>query len=331
MSEPILAPEEIEALIAEIKPSEQTDAMFASLPPMAQPTQVESFSFDHVDENSPDRYPMFVNLQERLVEVFDEQWDELFKRDISVVLSHLESSVYKDLISTEQPLVYFVYEVEEHGRMLVTFDTALIVAFVDAMLGGDGEASDNPESLSPVELRLSERIADKIGETLSKLWKPIHPFDFQIHKLDHDPQFLAVTSAMEKCFSTYFDVKLSESLTGQIGVHYPLPFLDPILEILRVAVSDEPTSTDNEWSDLLMQRISQTSANVCFELGRCQIDIGTFLALKPGEFLPLTTRPNDPCSLWVENIPMFQARAGDKEGILAAEILDPIQHDGGIS
>jgi len=219
MSEPILAPEEIEALMAEIEPSEKTDAMFASLPPMPQPEQVDPYHFDHVDEDSPERYPMFVNLQERLVEMFDEQWDELFKRDITVQLNRLERSTYKNLITTEHPEVYFVYEVEDHGRMMVTFDTAIIVAFVDAMLGGDGEAADEPDTLSPVELRLSERIASKVCETLNSLWKPVFPLQFNIHKLDHDPQFLAVTGAMEKCFSSYFDIKLSDDLNGQLGVH----------------------------------------------------------------------------------------------------------------
>lgn len=330
MSEPILAPEEIEALMAEIEPSEQAEAMFASLPPMPQPEQVESYCFSSIDEDSPERYPMFVNLQERLVEMLDEQWDELFKRDISVQLDKLESSVYKELITVEHPQVYFVFEVDGYGRMMVTFDTSMIVAFVDAMLGGDGEASDDPETLSPVEMRLSERIAEKVAQTLSTLWKPVYPLDFKVFKIDHDPQFLAMTSAMEKCFSTYFDVKLSEELTGQMGVHYPHSFLEPMLEILRVALTDEPTTADNEWSNSLMTRISETSANVCFELGRCHIDVGTFLKLKAGEFLPLTTRVSDPCSLWVENIPMFLAQAGEKDGALAAEILEPI-HRGGQS
>jgi len=325
MSEPILAPEEIEALMAEVAPSEKTDAMFASLAPMQQPEQVDLFNFDTFDEDSPERYPMFVNLQERLVEMLDEQWDELFRRDISVQLNKLESTVYKELITVDHPQVYFVFEVESFGRMMATFDTALIVAFVDAMLGGDGEAADDPETLSPVELRLSERIAEKIGQTLGKLWKPVHPLEFTLLKIDHDPQFLAMTGAMEKCFSTYFDAKLSEELTGQFGLHYPHPFLEPMFEILRVAVSDEPTSDDTEWSDSLMDRISKTSSDVRFELGRCQIDIGTFLDLKPGEFLPLKIRTSDPCSLWVENIPLFQARAGEREGILAAEIIEPIR------
>jgi len=324
MSEPILAPEEIEALMAEVGPGEHAEAMFSSLPPIKQPEGVEPYAFAATDEDSPERYPMFVNLQERMTEMLDEQWKELFRRDISVQVRELTNTIYKDLITTDVPQVYFVFEIDGYGRIMITFDTAMIVAFVDAMLGGDGESSDDPQALSPVELRLSERIADKLSNTLNNLWHPIQPLIFEVYKLDYDPQFLAVTSAMEKCFSTNFDVKISDHLTGNLGVHYPRSFLEPMLETLRVTVSDEPTETDTEWTDALMEQISNTRAPIRFELDRCQIDIATFLALKPGDFLPIKARTHDPCSLWIDDIPIFKARPGETDGSLAAEILEPI-------
>jgi len=330
MSEPILAPEEIEALMANVGPTEHAEAMFAALPPIRQPEQVEAFQFDNSDDDSPKHYPMFVNLQQRLIEMLDEQWDEIFKRDITIQINRMESSIYKDIISTDAPNVYFVLEVESYGRIMLTFDTSIIVAFVDAMLGGEGESSDSPQTLSPVELRLAERIADKLANSLSSLWAPVHALAFKTYKLDYDPQFLAVTSAMETCFSTYFDIKLSEQLSGQMGIHYPRPFLEPMIELLRVAISDEPSESDSEWTHALTTRIAQTPVDVRFELGRCHIEIGTFLTLKPGDAIPLKTRTSDPCSLWVEDIPMFQARPGEKDGVLAAEIIETI-HPGGSS
>jgi len=50
--------------------------------------------------------------------------------------------------------------------------------------------------------------------------------------------------------------------------------------------------------------------------------------MKPGDFLPLSTRANDPCSLWIDEIPLFQARPGEKDGHLAAEIIEPAQPGG---
>jgi len=328
MSEPVLAPEEIDALIREVAPDEETQAVFATLPPLNQPESVSDYQFGGANEESPERYPMFVNLQERLVETLDEQWDELFKRDVSIAVDTMTTTPYKELISTDTPQVYFVFEVEGNGRMLLTFDTALIVAFVDAMLGGNGEATDNPQSLSPVELRLSQRIADKLCTTMTRLWAPVEKLDFTFYKLDYDPQFLAVTGAMEKCFSTTFKARLSDDLEGSFGVHYPRPFLEPLLDTLRVTVSDEAVEVDQEWNDSLITRLSEMDADLHFELGRCTIDIGRFLNLKPGDHLPLKTRPNDPCTLWVEDIPLYKARPGEREGALAAEILEPIKPGG---
>jgi len=328
MSEPILAPEEIEALMAKVAPSEETDAVFAALPPIKQPEQVQEFHYGKVDEDSPERYPMFVNLQERLVEMLDEQWDELFRRDITVQLKSLENTIYKEIITVEQPQVYFVFDVEGYGRMMLTFNTGMIVAFVDAMLGGDGEAHDEPQSLSPVEMRLSERIALKLASTLSALWSPVHLLDFNVYKHDDDPQFLAVTGANEKCFSAFFDVKISDDLDGHLGIHYPLPFLEPMLDSLRVTVSDEPTETDNEWTEALMESLSHTPSNVRFQLDSCQIDIGTFLDLKPGDSLPIKHRQDELCTLWIEDTCMFLAKPGDQNGMLAAEIIEPVKHGG---
>jgi len=330
MSEPVLAPEEIEALMAEVDSSEHTEAMFASLPPVQQPEQVDAFHFSDSADEGPSQYPMFVNLQERMVEIMDEEWDEMFQRDITIQVARLDSTLYKDLISITEPQVYFVFEVEAYGRMMFTFDTAIIVAFVDAMLGGDGEATDDPQTLSPVELRLAERIAIKLAAMLGEVWGPVHPMEFKPYKIDYDPQFLAVTGAMEKCFSTYFEAQLSDTLTGNMGVHYPRPFLEPMLELLRATVSDEPKDTDHEWHNSLMQCISNTPADLRFELGRSQMDIGSFLKLKPGDMLPFTTRASSPCSLWVEDIALFLAKPGEQLGSLAAEIIEPIQ-DGGVS
>ncbi|MDX8405938.1 MAG: FliM/FliN family flagellar motor switch protein [Mariprofundus sp.] len=330
MSEPILAPEEIEALMAEVAPDEKTEAIFASLPPIKQPEHAESYQFEASDEDSPERYPMFVNLQERLIEMLDEQWDELFSRDVEIQLASMQSMLYKDVIATDNAQVYFVFDSEGYGRMLLAFDTTLIVAFVDAMLGGEGEANDNPQTLSAVEMRLSERIAEKLCKTLSELWEPVHPLTFTLFKLDDDPQFLAVTGATEKCFSTFFDVKLSEELSGQLSIHYPRPFLDPILDVLRVTISDDTSDGDSEWMQALMQQLSETPASLRFELGRCQVNIGSFLEMKPGDFLPFSTRSSDPCSLWVDDISLFQAKPGEQGGRLAAEIIDPVQ-PGGIS
>jgi len=321
MGEPVLAPEEIEALMAAVGDDEHNEALFATLPPVPQPKKVKPYDFGAAQEDGPDKYPMFVNLQERLIEALDEQWGELFKRDITLEVNKLEAQTYGDIIANDKPIVYFVFKVNGEDRMLVTFDTAIIVAFVDAMLGGNGEAAGDIRNLSAVELKLSHRIAAKLATILTELWQPVHVMAFDVFRIDTDPQFLAVTSAKENCFSARLKIKLDDDLEGAMCLHYPMSFLDPILEKLRVTVSDEPRDVDSDWANALWDRINETPVPVRLEMGSCPIDIRTFLALKPGDFLPINKRKTDTCTLWVADIPMFQARAGDQDGTLAAELV----------
>jgi len=320
MGEPVLAPEEIQALMAAVGDDEHSAALFATLPPVPQPKHVEAFDFAAAQEDGPDKYPMFINLQERLIETLDEQWDELFKRDITLEVSSLEAKTYGDIISNQNPLAYFVFRADGEYRMMVTFETKIIVAFVDAMLGGDGEAGGDITNLSAVELKLSTRIGEKLAGTLTDLWQPVHAMKFAVSRIDTDPQFLAVTNAKEICFSAHLKIKLGEELEGLVSLHYPMSFLDPILEKLRVTVSDEPRDVDSDWANALWNKITETPVPLRLELDTCNVDIRAFLALKPGDLLPINKRKHDACTLWVADIPMFQARAGEQDGMLAAEL-----------
>ncbi len=329
-AKPVLDPEEIDALMASMAPDEQAEAMFATLPPLPQPESVEVYDFSSGDDhNGPGRYPLFVNVQERLVEALNEHWSDLFKREITTSTHEMSQKKYLEIITETTPRVYFAYAVEGHGRMMVTFDTHLIVAYVDAMLGGTGEAyGESYESLSPVEQRLSERIAKSLEKLLEEAWGPVHGMDFELFKLDTDPQFLSVAGSGDSCFSMDFEIKLDEALKGIFSLHYPRPFLEPILDNLRSTVSDDAIAVDEEWEADMRRAMESVPLPLRVVLGRCSMDIAHFLKLSPGDLLPLSKGEQEPAVLWAGSMPMFDVRAGSQEGRLAIEIMNEIDQGG---
>ncbi len=328
MSEPVLAPEEIEALMAEVGPAESAEALFAALPPLPQPSKVEPVRLGEPLDDGPDRYPMFGNLQERLVESLDEAWDALFKHDITVTIERMSARPYRDIIGEEGARVFMAFDEPDFGRMMITLDVPMAVAFVDAMLGGDGEAPEDAESLSPVERRLCERIAADLARMLGEAWKPVQPLALSLWRLETDPQFLAVAGANETCFSVAFRLQTNEDTAFAFAIHYPRTFLDPMLDRLKTTVGGEEGEQDDAWRGQLMHALSQAPALLRCELGRCRMDIGRFLALAPGDFLPLSRRADDPCTLRIGREAMFLARAGERDGWLAAEITEIIPAGG---
>jgi len=328
--EPILAPEEIDALMQAVAPSEQAHALLATLPPVAQPESVEDFDFASVEsDNGPERYPLFFNLQQRMTESLNEQWDETFQRDVELSSEGIDEHLYQEIIedNKETKQVFFVYEVDGFGRMMATIELPLVIAYIDAMLGGMGESfGDDANDLTPVEQSLAQRIGTGLEKLLLHMWKPVAEMKHHLSKLDTEPQFLAVAPVTDPCFSVKFGVKASDNLQGFVHLHYPRTFLEPVLESLRTSISDD-LGNDPEWEQQLQKNIEQVPLTVRLELGQCQLSIKQFLGLRSGDFLPLRKSTNDPAMLWVSSTPMFEAMPGSQDGLLAAELTNQLAQD----
>ncbi|MDX8413243.1 MAG: FliM/FliN family flagellar motor switch protein [Mariprofundales bacterium] len=326
-SGPILDPEEIQALMATVNPEESAEALFSTLKPLAQPEAVEHYAFLSDDEGGPQRYPIFVNLQERFGENIKDMFSDIFQRDITIIFENMQQKVYRDIVRDERKQVFFGFEVIGAGRMLIGADLTLIVATIDAMLGGEGEVVSDEEdetTLSPVELKLAERIADHIIRQLEMLWLPVQRMEFKIFKIDTDPQFLAIAGSNDACFTVEFAAQWGEGATGFVEIHYPRAFLEPMMETLRAAVSDEPVAKDDEWTAQIEESLNTIPIQLQLNLGQCTMTIDQFLSIKNGDYLPYSMLESDPATLCVERTPIFYARPGEQNGMLAAELLDAI-------
>jgi flagellar motor switch protein FliM len=329
-AEPILAPEEIDALMQAVAPSEEADALFATLPPIPQPKHVEAFDFTSSDPSGPERYPLFSTLQHRMKESLKELWMETFQRDIVVDSQGIEQRIYEDILEDDKkiPQVYFIYDVEGFGRMVAAYDLALIIAYIDAMLGGHGETFDEgSDVLSPVEMKLSRRIALALEKLLAKMWSPVCTMRYQLQKIEVEAQFLGVAAIADMCFSVGFALEVSEELKGSASLHYPRSFLEPILDKLRTAAADDLGVHDEAWSQALEKSLTQVPITTRLEFGQCHLDIQQFLGLKAGDFLPLSKHEHEPATLWVSNRPMYEAMPGSQDGQLAAELIQPLAQD----
>ncbi len=326
---PVLEPEEVAALMENIAPDEEAQAIFATLPPISQPECVEAFSFESEGPEGPERYPLFGSVQDRLAEAMKEDWKELFQRQIDLNTEKSTLTRYGEIVEPDKPNVYFVFDHAGFGLMLAIVSINIAVAYVDALLGGNGEAYGTvAKSLSPVEQRLCKRLAREIKLTMEAAWKPVYPMDFILKRIETDPQFLGVAASHDLCFSAVHHIKLDENLEGDITFHFPRAFLDPILEMLRSTTHDTPAAIDDEWSIQLREGLRDTPLTLRLEMGSLQMNIRQFLSLKSGDQLPLSKRETDPVELWIDSEPVFQAIAGQKDGMLAAEIKETYHHGG---
>jgi len=331
MSKPVLEVEEVQALLSAIAPEETTSALLAMFPPLSQPAHVDAFKFGEGSTAGPEQYPMFSNLHERMTEVILERWGAVFHREIPVFFKEITENSYIELLDSDEPRIYFTLESPGYGTMLAVLDMALVVSYIDALLGGNGELSpEEGATLTNVELRLAERIAESTCAMLSDRWKPFRKLQFKLRRIDMDPMNLAMTADDVPCFSVTNVIVLGEEIRGDFSLHYPLPFLEPMLMDMRKQVREQIGSFDEQWGKDLHDAINQTPIELRLELGRCHLQVRDFLHMKSGDLLPLVLSEQESAKLWAEQIPLFLASPGQRQGMLAAEILEVINVGGTI-
>lgn len=323
MSEPVLEAEEIAALMQAVVPEEKAVALFASLPPIEQPEKVDAFEFSGNADIGPESFPMFGNLHERMAEMVTERWSHALHREVPVFFKELVKRSYLDILDTDTPRVYFTVDSPGLDSMLIVLDMPLVIAYIDASLGGDGMADTERSSLTSVETRLAARIIDMVEITLSRLWQPVRSLQLKLRRIDTDPMSLALTAEDVTCFSVTHIIVLNEEMRGEFALHYPLPFLEPMLETMRMQDRVKSQTVDQEWEQALQASIDGVPLNLRLEMERCHMLVRDFLHLKLGDFLPLKVPEDEPITVWAESQPMFLAHPGQHQGMLAAEIIGP--------
>jgi len=326
--QPVLEPEEIAALIEKIAPDEKAQAFFATLPPFPQPEQIGEFTYETEGPEGPEKYPLFTVIQQHLAENLREHYSDIFQRQISLDTESMDQQDYSELIAGENARVYLVFECHGFGLMLVIIDTPLVVSYVDALLGGTGEKNEDMDELSPVEERLTERLAATLKNMLEASWKPVETIQFKLIKVETDVEFLGVASNKDSCFKTSFQIKLCKDISGHMDICYPRTFLEPLLGKLRASTQESPASQDEEWNNDLRNCLQEAPLELRLELGSVPMNVCDFLSLKTGDHLPIFKHENDPVTLWVESEPMFKTLAGQHDGVMAAEIVE-IKSNGG--
>lgn len=326
---PILAPEEISALLAEMAPEEEAQALFATLPPMLQPAQIEDISFEQMKSDGPEKYEPFVKLHERMSQHLMDRWLVPYFKDAVVSLQGIEAEHLAAVLDGERDQLFLVYDCIPQGRLLMTIDKVLIVALVNVMLGGKGDISyEAPGTLSPVELRLAQRIATKLAVPVARSWERVPTFALTLKSIEPSSQKMLAALKLEECTTAKFQLQLNDRFEGALHIHYLPSFTVPVLEMMRSSSAEEEAEPDQVWQQQLLETLESVPATLKLELGCCWLNVNDFLHLKEGDFLPLKVRETDPVKLYVESVPMFWALPGQQDGMVAAEIMGTISEVG---
>ena len=209
--------------------------------------------------------------------------------------------------------------------VLLTYESRLIYAVVDVLLGGRKArpAKIEGRNFTTIERQIIRKLSDVILKGLSDAFAPVAPINFEFERMESNPRFATVTREGNACILVTIRINLEER-DGIMQFCLPYATLEPIRDQLLQQFMGEKFGHDNIWENHLAQELFATSTTMKCVMGEQPHLLSEVLDWRLGDTIVFGTKQGDPIKLKfgpATKLIGTMGRAGDK---LAVKILKNI-------
>lgn len=271
--------------------------------------------YDFRKERGPvqQRMPGLGVIQERFTNLLATNLSAVAASQVDVNPPEVSSVALGDFFrSIPLPASFNLFKMEPlRGASMIVMEGALVFAFVDLFLGGNGERHVKLEgkSFTPIELRIIEKIVKVSLEGLEQAWSEVQRFQMVFLRSEIDPQFAQIARPDDVMLVSKFTVEAGK-FTGHLMVCMPFSTLEPLRGRLKTAFRGDNLGEDEAWRKYLEKKILEMKLNVSCSFGHSQITGRSLLEMKVDDVLPLEQGPDDPVIVRVEGVPKFTGYLG---------------------
>lgn len=230
---------------------------------------------------------------------------------------------FDDFLQTlPSPACMAIFKIEPlKGAALMAFDSPLVLALVDSLLGGTGNSKVPIANrlFTSIEVRLVEKIAKDILQDFEKAWAPLYATHMNLLRMEMNPRLVNIVPPEYQIVTMSLKIQIEET-TGNIVFAVPYMTIDPIRDKLKAGMQFDLMAIDPQWSYRLSSEILEAPLEVSVEMGNAGISLRELLDLTVGDTIML----DKPCSsellVKVEGMPKFDCVPGIRHGNKAVQI-----------
>jgi len=275
-----------------------------------------------------ERMPMLEVVCDRVVRNFAASMRNLTSDAIDVSLEEVTSTRFGEFMNrVALPAMVGVFKVKPwEGYGLITVESGLIYAVVDALLGG---RSGHPPTLidgrafTSIETRLVSRMLEAFLQDFARAFEPIEAVQMQHERIETNPRFAAIAGSSNICATATFRVDM-DGRGGKFTLLLPYATLEPVREKLLQRFMGEKSGRDSIWEAHMASEIRKTNVTVNVVLGEKPMALAALRALEIGQTLQLTKGPDDPLDLQCGGVTLGQAQIGQRAGRVAVRLVTDI-------
>jgi flagellar motor switch protein FliM len=277
---------------------------------------------------SHERLPMLEVVCERMVRSFATSMRNLTSDAIDVTLEDLTSARFGDFINgLALPVMIGVFHVREWENYgLVTADSALIYAVVDALLGGrrGGAAMRiDGRGFTTIEINLVSRMLEMALVDLAVAFAPISPVTVRLDRIETNPRFAAIARPSNIAAVASFRVDM-EGRGGKFNIVLPYATMEPVRDKLLQRFMGERAGRGNIWEAHMAAELRKTEVAIDVVLGARSMMLGEVRGLQVGQTIRLNQGPDDALEVHCGGVALGHAHIGQRRHNIAVRMASDI-------
>ena len=225
------------------------------------------------------------------------------RKNIQVEVMNSEAVTYMEFTNAlSNPVLLGVVDFSPlQGSIILEMASKLGFAFVDRMLGGEGNPLEKTRDFTEIELLIIERIMNSAVELLREPWENVLDVYPRMERIETNSQFAQIISPSEMIAIVTLNIKMGE-IEGLMNICLPYLTLEPVMDKLNTKFwySNMQEKTDENYSDDIEVLIRRAEIPITAVLGNSSINVSDFAALQVGDIIRLDTKVDDELSVLSE-------------------------------
>jgi len=326
--EPLLNKQEIAELLAAVKAGRiPTDQIESSHPwPIRQSVSASHLDlftvYERIRTSGELRIPNLDIILDNFSRRFSTSLTNVMLRNFVIERAEIATTVFQQsLVDLNNQGAVGIYSTSplKYG-CLFHFDTLMAFTLLEIMLGSShsSESLALDRNLTTIEISLLKSIMLDICNEFTNAMRPVADIQVLLSKVENNFRLVNIVEPETEVLVTRFNIRLAGELCGQMQLIIPYLTLEPLRERFKALVTIIQGA--NSWTNQLAQEAMAMDSLVIACSGHVNMSIRKILNLQPGDIIDLQYNPDQPLTILVEDLPLFQAIAGERNGKKAFHI-----------
>jgi len=302
------------------------DALFSNDGP-AQSARVGLRAVLESEIINHERLPMLEVVCERMVRALSTSMRNLTSDSIDISLDDVTTVRFGDFMDrVTLPAMIAVIRIEEWENYgIITVDSSLIYAVVDALLGGRRgfEVMIDGREYTTIETALVSRMLKLVIAEFCAAIKPIAQATVTLERIETNPRFAAIARPSNIGAVCTFRIDI-DGRGGRFAIMLPQATLEPVHDKLVQRFMGEQMGRENIWPHHMDQQVRATEVGVSVIMGETILTLEQIKALEIGQNIPFYAQPEQPMAIQCGGLTLAQARAGQRRGNVAVSLSTPV-------